>query len=128
MRGDNTADTATSRAKKSESPVLKAIKRLIDILQADNNQEANTLVQNKKKEEQKKVERQQKEVEKQRVKQEIKSCLSMAKECGATGETDEFFMATILFLKKYNRTVFCKFTTNEGRLGWLKMCYRDWCR
>jgi hypothetical protein len=41
MRGDNTADTATSRAKKSESPVLKAMnKYMSDIakIQAQRNE------------------------------------------------------------------------------------------
>ena len=41
-------------------------------------------------------------------------------------ETEELYVATMLFAQKYNRTVFKKLTTIEGRLSWLKKCCRDW--
>ncbi|KAG8083806.1 hypothetical protein GUJ93_ZPchr0010g7644 [Zizania palustris] len=127
-RGSSTVDTATSPSKKNKSPLFKVFKGLIDTLQATNNSEANTLVQlNMKKEELRRKAREE-EVEQKRKEREqedhdIEQCLTMAIECGATEDTDEYYMATQLFEKPYNRTVFCKFKTNEGRLGWLKRCY-----
>ena len=39
---------------------------------------------------------------------------------GAAEETEEFFIATTLFEKEYNRNIFCKLTTLESRFLWLR--------
>ncbi|KAL5211474.1 hypothetical protein ABZP36_022321 [Zizania latifolia] len=104
----NTA--AMSPAKKHKNPMLKAMKGLIDTIQTGNTQEQNNL----------KMASEQKMLEQQQADEEIRSCLRMAKECGATEESDEYYAATKLFEKKYNRTVFSEFTTSAGKLGWLR--------
>ncbi|XP_034569837.1 L10-interacting MYB domain-containing protein-like [Setaria viridis] len=52
---------------------------------------------------------------------EIEQSLKLARECGATDGTEEFFMAIELFATRYNRTVFANINKNEARLTWLKM-------
>nr|CAB3472746.1 unnamed protein product [Digitaria exilis] len=123
-RGSNTTDTATSSPKKHKGPMVKCMKGLIDTIQSGNIKEVDVATQmqehitNLKKEE--------KRLEEQQMEQEIERCMELVKECGATEETEEFYVATMLFAQKYNRTVFSKLTTNAGRMAWLKRCSRDW--
>uniref|UniRef100_A0A0A8Y5P6 Uncharacterized protein n=1 Tax=Arundo donax TaxID=35708 RepID=A0A0A8Y5P6_ARUDO len=47
----------------------------------------------------------------------IRKVMTLAKESGAAEGTDEYFVATKLFVKAENREMFLTFETNEGRLG-----------
>ncbi|KAG0523800.1 hypothetical protein BDA96_07G153900 [Sorghum bicolor] len=127
-RGSSTTDTTTSVAKKSKALLLnKAIQELqsdIKELQYDIKElqfgikDAN---QNLHFRSNKAIKEKQ---EKEEVDQQIDRCLRMAMECGATEQSEEYFMATTLFEKEYNRKIFCKFNTAEGRFMWLKR----WCQ
>jgi hypothetical protein len=113
-RGSNSTDT-TSLAKKSKAPLLnKAIQELQSDIK-DANQNLHQFRRNKAITEKQ---------EKEDVDQQIDRCLRMAMECGATEESEEYFMATTLFEKEYNRKIFCNFNTTEGRFMWLKR----WCQ
>ncbi|KAL6838378.1 hypothetical protein ACP4OV_031784 [Aristida adscensionis] len=83
-----------SALKKPKNAMVKAMKGLIDTIQAGNTQEQNNV----------RMASEQKRMEEQQSDQEIRSCLRMAKESGASEETDEYCAATQLFEKKYNRT------------------------
>jgi hypothetical protein len=61
---------------------------------------------------------------KQEKQEQIDRCLAMAKECGVAEEIEEFFIATTLFEKEYNRNIFYKLTTVESRFLW----FRRWCQ
>jgi hypothetical protein len=49
--------------------------------------------------------------------QEIDFCMRLAVECGASECSNEYFMTNKLFHDKYNRQIFKKFRTNEGKLA-----------
>jgi hypothetical protein len=102
-RDSNTTDTTNSPHKKSKNPMVKAIKGLIEILKEGNGRDRDILLQA----------RQQNE-------EELKNCINLVVDCGATEDRDEFLMATELFEKKHNRVVFTTIKTKEGRLRWLK--------
>lgn len=54
----------------------------------------------------------------------IRRVMRLVVESGAAEGSVEHFMATRLFVKDENREIFFTFTTNEGRLAWLKR----WCQ
>jgi hypothetical protein len=89
----STTSTANSPSKKQKNPMHNYMKGLIDTIQAGNTQEQNNF----------RMAAEQKKLEQEQADQEIRSCLRMAKACGATEETDEYFAATKLFEK--NTTV-----------------------
>jgi hypothetical protein len=43
--------------------------------------------------------------------------------CGANYETNEYFIASELFMKKEQREMFMRFPTNELRFSWLTRKY-----
>jgi hypothetical protein len=45
--------------------------------------------------------------------------MELVKECGAAEASEELYVATRLFAHKYNRTIFMRLCTNEGRMAWL---------
>ena len=51
--------------------------------------------------------------------------MRMTIEYGASESSNEYYMATKLFSDRYNRIIFSKFKTDEGKLGWLTRCYTD---
>lgn len=119
-------NTASSPVKKSKSQMIKAMKGLTDAIQSGNTNEVNTLkeIQEQKKEE-KGLQKGEKRMEEQQVEEDIDHCMTLVKECGLDEETEELYVATMLFAQKYNRAVFKKLTTIKGRLSWLKKCCRD---
>ncbi|CAA0805973.1 Unknown protein [Striga hermonthica] len=123
-RKSSTTDTATSPVKKHKSAMVKCMKGLIDTIQAANNTDVDVAKQIQDHITKRKLEA--KQLEEQQVEEKIERCMELVKECGATEETEEFYVATMLFAKKYHRTVFLKLTTNAGRMAWLKKCSRDW--
>jgi hypothetical protein len=70
-------------------------------------------------------EKEENKKEQEQETQEIEDCLRMAVERGASEANNEYYMATKFFYDKYNRIIFSKFKTNEGKLGWLTRCYMD---
>lgn len=88
-RSSSTTSTTTSPSKKQKNPMLNAVKGLIDTIQAGNTQKQFSL----------KMINEQRMLEQQQADEEIRSCLRMAKQCGATEETDEYYAATQLFEK-----------------------------
>jgi hypothetical protein len=86
-RGSNTTDIATSPHKKSKNPMVKAIKGLIDTLKEGNDRDRDTLLQARQQDE-----------------EDLKICINLAVDCGATEDTNEFLMATEMFAKKKNIT------------------------
>lgn len=117
-RTRNTSDTALNPPKKSKNLMVNMMKGLIDTLQVNGTAQRQTFVEMTKL----KVEEQK--VEKQQVKEEIEKCLRLVVDCRATEESEEYWEATKLLEKEYNRTIFSNFTTNEGKLAWLKR----WCQ
>lgn len=110
-RGSSTTDTTTSPANESMARLLNLMHGLIQELKDANHQFRSNKAINEKQ-------------EKEEVDQQIDRCLRMAVECGATEESEEYFMATTLFEKEYSRKIFCEFNTAEGRFMWLKR----WCQ
>jgi hypothetical protein len=94
--------------------MLKAIEGLLTTLQAGSESEKSSFNDI----------REQHKLDQKEAEEEIDACLAMAVECGATEDTDEYFMATELFRDKYDRKIFQKFKTNEGKLGWLNRKWR----
>jgi hypothetical protein len=43
--------------------------------------------------------------------------MELVKGCGTTEETEEFYVATMLFGLKYNPTIFRKLTIDAGRMA-----------
>jgi hypothetical protein len=110
-RGSSTIDIATSPHKKNKSPIISVFKGLIHTLQAGSKEEAKTLGEIYKK----RMEHKRKEQEQEA--QEIDFCMRLAVECGASECSNEYFMTNKLFHDKYNRQIFKKFRTNEGKLA-----------
>ena len=54
----------------------------------------------------------------------INHCLKMVLELGVGKNSDEYYAATQLFRKSYNRHIFCHYDNNEERLGFLQKAYR----
>ncbi|KAG0513497.1 hypothetical protein BDA96_10G107700 [Sorghum bicolor] len=120
-------DTGSSPVKKSKSQMIKAMKGLTDAIQSVNTNEVNTLKEiQEQKIEEKRLQKEEKRMEEQQVEEDIDHCMTIVKECGLDEESEEFYVATMLFAQKYNRTVFKKMSTIQGRLSWLKKCCRDW--
>lgn len=117
-RASSSATTAESPSKKRKAPLLNMMRELRDKFDEDSKLSNEKLDQYRNS----KALRQMKK--KQDKQEHIDRCLDMAKECGASEETEEFFMATKLFEKEYNRNIFCKLTTLESRFLWL----RRWCQ
>nr|TKW28499.1 hypothetical protein SEVIR_3G327700v2 [Setaria viridis] len=102
-RSSNTKDTTSSPSKKGKNQFLNIFKGLIDTMQAGSFEDTNTMRD-----------------------YEIQQSLMLARECGATDESEEIFMATELFATRYNRTIFANIKTNEARLKWLQIkCARN---
>jgi hypothetical protein len=100
------------------------MKGLRDTIQSGSRKDADVAIEIQEKMASHKKE--EKKLEQQEEEQEIEAYLQLVKECGAAEDSEEYYVATMLFGKIYNQTVFCKFTTNEGRKAWLQRCYRDW--
>ncbi|KAG8064661.1 hypothetical protein GUJ93_ZPchr0004g38762 [Zizania palustris] len=121
-RGSSTTDTATSPPKKSKNSFFKMFKGFIDTMQAGSSQDTNTIrvkeeikmeLRMKQKEIEIEFRRKQKEIEmeerrktQEKEDQEIELCITLAQECGATDETEEFYMATKLFEKSIIESFF----------------------
>lgn len=110
--------TAESPHKKSKAPLLNMMRGLVDKFDEDSR------LSNEKLDEYRNSKALRQMKKKQDRLEHIDRCLDMATECGASEETEEFFMATKLFEKEYNRNIFCKLTTSESRFLWL----RRWCK
>lgn len=132
-RSNSTMDTHSSPRKKAKSPMMKVLQGLVDTVhQIGKRQEEinlKKLEERRLEREQKEREQKEKEEHKERAKREeqheINNCLRMAIECGATEDSDEYFVATKLFAAKFNRDIFCNnFQTKEGKLGWLRRNYQ----
>jgi NCAIR mutase (PurE)-related protein len=63
-------------------------------------------------------------VDKENETTEIKRCLQLVVDCGISKVLEEYWVATNLFERKYNRTIFTNFRIDEGRVVWLKR----WCK
>ena len=124
-RASSSATTAESPSKKrksgdspprkSKTPLLNMMSGIMDKFDQDSKLSNEKLDQYRNS----KVLRHMKKKQEQ-----IDRCLALAKECGAAEETEEFFIATTLFEKEYNRNIFYKLTTSESRFLWL----RRWCQ
>jgi len=118
-RVSSTTDTTTSPRKKKKSPVLGKIDDLITTFQGDTNQDLKLARQIS--------ELQTKALEESRKRQlseqnaELDACLELAKECGATEDTHEIFVATKLFQERYNRQVFLRIQSTASRMSWLRL-------
>ncbi|KAJ1293302.1 hypothetical protein BS78_01G057300 [Paspalum vaginatum] len=119
-RANSTTDTATSPPKKHKSPMVKCMKDMIQTLQAGSSNDLEVAKQIQDHIAYKK------ETAHEKVDAEIERCLELAKECGATEESEEFYVATRQFADRYNRTVFMKLSTSAGRMAWLRRCCGDW--
>ena len=104
-RGTSSSTCATSPRKKSKSPMVRIMKGLLDTIQS-NSAIAQKVMQGELRSE------------------SIKQAMRLAMESGVAEGSVEHFMASQLFVKPENRDVFFTFTTNKGRLGWLKR----WCQ
>jgi predicted kinase len=69
--------------------MVKAIKGLIETLKEGNDRDRDTLLQARQQDE-----------------EDLKICINLAVDYGATKDTNEFLMATEMFAKKNNRTLF----------------------
>lgn len=117
--GSNT-DTASSPPRKHKSPMIEC-EALIDTLQSLNSKDLDVAKQIQEDHIAK-----NKKLEQEKENKEIDKCFELAKECGATEETEEFYVATRIFAERYYRYVFIKMTTDAGRMAWLKKWCRDW--
>ncbi|RLM57916.1 uncharacterized protein C2845_PM18G09640 [Panicum miliaceum] len=99
-RGSSTTDTISSPAKKHKSPMVKCMKGLIDTIQSGSSKDADVAIQIQEKMASRKKE--EKKLEQQEEEQEIEACLQLVKECGAADESEEYYVATMLFGKRYN--------------------------
>nr|TKV99637.1 hypothetical protein SEVIR_8G057300v2 [Setaria viridis] len=139
--GNGIQNNPMSPPKKNKSPFIKVFKGLIDTLQAGSSLDTSTLM---KKEEikmelrmkqneielefrrkRKEIEMEERRKNQEKEDEEIKQCIRLAEESGATGEAEEFYMATKLFEKKYNRIIFCSMKISEARFYWLARCCKD---
>jgi hypothetical protein len=127
-RASSSATTAESPSKKckssdspprkSKTPLLNMMSGIMDKFDQDSKLSNEKLDQYRNS----KVRRHMKK--KQEKQKQIDRCLATAKEWGAAEEIEEFFIATTLFEKEYNRNIFYKLTTVESRFLW----FRRWCQ
>lgn len=96
---------ASSPKKRIKSPMVKIMKGIMETMQA-NSAVAQKVMQGELRTE------------------SIKKAMQLAVDSGAVEGSIEHFMATQLLVKAENHDVFFTFTTNEGRLAWLKR----WCQ
>jgi len=104
-RGGTTASTASSPKKRIKSPMVKIMKGIMETMQA------NSVVA-------------QKVMQGELRAESIQKAMQLAVDSGAVEGSVEHFMATQLLAKAENCDVLFTFTTNEGRLAWLKR----WCQ
>ncbi|CAN6287213.1 unnamed protein product [Urochloa humidicola] len=122
-RTSSTTDTASSpNSKKSKSPMVRCMDNLIHTLEVGSSKEV--LVAKEIQQHIVDIKKEHKLMEEQRRKAEIAECLTAVRACGVEEDTDEFYVATILFQQQDNRTVFGQMTTVAGRIGWLKRSVR----
>ncbi|RLN28582.1 uncharacterized protein C2845_PM05G02600 [Panicum miliaceum] len=131
-RSTSTNDTATSPPKKSKSPFFRMFKGLIDTMQATSSEDNNTMrvkmeLQLKQREMELQQQLKQKELElefrrhsQDKEEDEFKASLLLAQECGASEESEEYFVAMELFTIRLNRVAFGTLKTKEARLKWLQ--------
>jgi hypothetical protein len=63
-------------------------------------------------------------VDKENETSETGRCLQLVVDCGISEVSEEYWVATNLFDRKYNRIIFTNFRTDEGRVVWLNR----WCK
>jgi hypothetical protein len=54
---------------------------------------------------------------------DIQDVMTLVRECGARSGSDEYFIATELFVNPEQRQMFCTMETAEERLEWLRRKY-----
>ncbi|KAJ1253496.1 hypothetical protein BS78_K248400 [Paspalum vaginatum] len=122
-RASSTTDTATSPPKKHKSPMVKYKKDMIDVqVGSSKDLEVAKQIQDhiaSKKRDAKLAAKEEREAE-------IEKCLQLVKECGASEDSEEFYVATMKFVESYNRTIFLNIGSPAARMAWLKWCCRDW--
>ncbi|ONM27681.1 Plant Tudor-like RNA-binding protein [Zea mays] len=120
-RPSSNTDTASSPPKKNKNAMVRCMKGLLDRLDSGSSKDVDTATQIQEIIETKRKEQQAADFK------EIDLCLALAKECGATEETDEFFVASQLFAScKFQRHVFLGLSSNAGRMAWLKKHCKGW--
>ena len=120
-RPSSNTDTASSPPKKNKNAMVRCMEGLLDRLDSGSSKDVDTATQIQEKIEKKRKEQQAADFK------EIDLCLALAKECGATEETDEFFVASQLFAScKFQRHVFLGLSSNAGRMAWLKKHCKGW--
>jgi hypothetical protein len=120
-RPSSNTDTASSPPKKNKNAMVRCMKGLLDRLDSGTSKDVDTATQIQEIIENKRKEQQAADFK------EIDLCLALAKECGATEETDEFFVASQLFAScKFQRHVFLGLSSNAGRMAWLKKHCKGW--
>ncbi|KAJ1283211.1 hypothetical protein BS78_03G111000, partial [Paspalum vaginatum] len=123
-RASSTTDTATSPPKKHKSPMVKYMKDMIDTLRVGSSKDLEVAKQIQDHIASKK--RDAKLAAKEERDAEIEKCLQLVKECGASEDSEEFYVATMKFAESYNRSVFLNIGSPAARMAWLKRCCRDW--
>jgi hypothetical protein len=116
MRGDNTADTATSRAKKSKSPMVELVNKYMSDyikIQAERLEYFKQYFA---------AEKEAAKYEKEAAKSEkIRLVVKLARECGVKGANRRMLLALRMICKKENSMEFFIGTsTPEGRLAFIE--------
>lgn len=129
-RGSSTTSTGASPVKKSKRPMMHVFKGLINSIDNGGKVEKATLdeMYTKKMEDKARQRDQRVQAKKKQEDQEtreIEASLEMAIQCGASEASNEYYIVTKLFRDKYNRIIFSKFKTDEGKLSWLTRSYED---
>ncbi|CAN6235154.1 unnamed protein product [Urochloa humidicola] len=125
-KASSTTDTTTSPdGKKSKSPMLRCMNNLVTTIHMDTSKEKEVAVAKEIQEHIVEIKVKQKELEEQKRVEEYDRCLEMVRACGAEDDSEEFYVASMIFEQDYKRKVFSR-VAPAARLGWLKRCVRDW--
>ncbi|CAN6363490.1 unnamed protein product [Urochloa humidicola] len=120
-KASSTTDTTTSPdGKKSKSPMLRCMNNLVTTMHIGTSKEKEVEVVKEIQEHIMEIKAKQKTLEEQKRVEEYDRCLEMVRACGAEDDSEEFYVASMIFEQEYKRKVFSR-VAPAARLGWFKI-------